>query len=366
MREFAAYGKKSADQSEPAVQTSIIEGLEAEYYGVATDNLADPVYMGASDYVTALTDGKRDSVEFWGGSDIQNTKFVFIYNLYANYDLSGVELFAFADTIEEDSGIHKGIRSAKVYAARKFENLFKTDPLVLKTDYDNAKTADENAYFAYDAKKEWKGVRYLAYVFTIGDSRYGACRLEELRAFGKESAVQDAEEEEQSLPEYLDVEGDGGVVLRIYALNGSDDLSKLGARLQVESLTQGEELTFVEEALHGYRAQSLYRVKVVGANGQEIKTGGRVLRLSIPTEKTDLMVACVDDYSAEIVASGVLSDCLTVETETLRAYALVSPTGKIFGGISGFPIVWTATAGLGVLAAVGVALSVFTLKRSRT
>ena len=77
------------------------------------------------------------------------------------------------------------------------------------------------------------------------------------------------------------------------------------------------------------------------------------------------MVACVDDYSAEIVASGVLSDCLTVETETLRAYALVSPIGKIFGGISGFPIVWTATAGLGVLAAVGVALSVFTLKRSR-
>ncbi len=85
LREFAAYGTLSADQSEPEIASSIIEGMDAEYYGVATDDLADPIYAGASAEVGALTDGKRDSVEFWGGSDTENAKFVFNYLILKNH-----------------------------------------------------------------------------------------------------------------------------------------------------------------------------------------------------------------------------------------------------------------------------------------
>ena len=358
MREFAAYGKKSADQSEPPVQTSIIEELEAEYYGVATKNLADPIYMGASDYVIALTDGKRDAVEFWGGSDVENSKFVFIYNLYANYDLSGVEVYSFADNIEEDSGIHKGIRSAKVYASRKLDKLFTSDPIVLKDDYDDPKTADENAFYESEAKSEWKGVRYIAYVFTIGDSRYGACRLEELRAFGTESAVQDKEEEEAVLPEYIDLKDDSGVVLRIYALDKKDDLSKLDATLSVESATEGKELDFVQEHLTDYKAETLYRVQLLSKSGSPLKTDGRLMRLSIPTKDGGLSVACIDDYNAEIVATGLLNNCLTVETETLRSYALVKALKSTnSSAFANFPLIQVAIITLGVLAGVGIVFS---------
>ena len=361
MREFAAYGSKSSDQTQAKEQTSIIEGIEAEYYGVATDNLADPIYMGASDYVIALTDGARDSVEFWGGSDVKNSTFVFIYNLYANYDLSGIDIYSFADSIEEDSGIHKGIRSAKVYASRKFDDLFNTKPLVMKEDYADPKLADENSYYSADASADWKGVRYIAYVFTIGDTRYGACRLEELKAFGELSAVQDEEEEEARLPQYIDIKADNGVIARIFAFDATDDLSKLDAHLKSTRSDEAETLKSINEKLMGYNALSLYGVEITDSSGNTVNTGGRLIRLSIPENKENILVACVDDFGAEIVSSGLLGDCVTVETSTLRSYAIVDKiaVSKVLGNgvINGL---WVVIIALGALAlsSIGVAVIV--------
>ena len=356
MREFAAYGTKSADQTEAVEPTSIIEGIEAEYYGVATDNLADPIYMGASNFIAALTDGSRDAVEFWGGSDVGNTSFVFIYNLYANYDLTGIDIYALADSIEEDSGIHKGIRSARVYAARKFNDLFTGNPLVMKEDYTNPAAADENSYYSADALTEWKGVRYIAYVFTIGDTRYGACRLEELKAFGAMSAVQDPEEEEVKLPQYIDIKAENGVVARIFALNSSDDLSKLGAVLASERSDDKAKLDEINAALSGYKAHSLYSVTINDASGNRIDTGGRIIRLSIPESEEGIKIACVDDFGAEIVSSSTLGKFVTVETETLRSYAVVSESDAVSADAAGkLSGLWIAVIVLGALALASVA-----------
>lgn len=364
MREFAAYGTKSADQTQKEEAKSIIEEIEAEYYGVATDNLADPIYMGASDFIIALTDGSRDAVEFWGGADTENSCFVFIYNLYANYDLSAVDIYAFADNIEEDSGIHKGIRSAKVYASRKFDELFKTKPIVMKEDYTDPAVADENAYYSAEALPEWKGVRYIAYVFTIGDSRYGACRLEELKAFGTLSAVQDVEEEEAKLPQYIDVKADNGVVARIFALGANDDLSKLGAALNAECSEKSEDLKFVNDTLSGYKANALHKIEVVDASGDAIDLGGRLVRLSIPEKRADVLVACVDDYGAEIISSGTLNDCITVETATLRSYAIVSKIGaekQANVPNKDFNILWVFVIALGAVALLAIGTAVIVI-----
>ncbi len=367
LREFAAFGAKSADQSEPVEQKSIIEGIDAEYYGVATTDLKDPIYMGASNFVGALTDGSRDAVEFWGGSDVENSKFVFIYNLYENYDLSGIDIYAFADSIEEDSGIHKGIRSATVYASRKFEDLF-NDGVVLKSDYIDKTKPDETSFYSTDdVRASWKAARYVAFVFTIGDTRYGACRLEELKVYGTLSAVQDVEEEEPRLPQYIDIESENGVIARIFALNASDDLSKLDAHLKADISTKQEDLSFVDNALFGYKASSLYDINVVDANGADVALSGRRVRLSIPEKDLTKVVACVDDFGAEIVSSGVLNDCITVETETLRKYAIVSNSKQTSGGdVSNINWVLILTICLGVLAGVGVgvtALFGFKLKK---
>ena len=362
MREFAAYGKRSADQSEPEIQASIIEGIEAEYYGVATDNLADPIYMGASAYIETLTDGKRDPVEFWGGKDNDNSKFVFIYDLYANYDITGIDVFASPDSIEDDSGIHKGIRSAKVYAARKFADLFSGAPLVLKEDYADKKTADEEAYLSGDAPSDWKNARFIAYVFTIGDWRYGACRLEELKAFGKMSAVQDEEEEEEKLPEYIDLKTSDGFLLRIYALDATDDLSKLNANLDIKTLKDSSDLEFVNNSLSGYDALALYKISLTDGSGNTVNTGGRKMRLSLPGEEKDVKIACVDDYSAEIVSSGILDNYITVQTETLRSYAAVSQISGVMSGLfSSDAVVPIALAVLGLISAIGVVFAVITV-----
>lgn len=357
MREFAAYGRLSSDQTQAVEQKSIIEGLDAEYYGVATDDLADPVYMGASNFVAALTDGSRDAVEFWGGSDVENSKFVFIYNLYENYDLTGADIYAFADSIEEDSGIHKGIRSAKIYAARNFDDLFTSSPVVVKEDYENPSEPDETAFYTAEALSTWKAARYVAFVFTIGDSRYGACRLEELKVYGTLSAVQDEEPEEEKLPQYIDISADNGVVARIFALDGRDDLTKLDASLKADCKTDESALAPVNSALEGYTASELYNIEIVNSSGGEIDLGGRLIRLSIPGDP-DNKVACVDDYGAEIISNGTLGDKLTVETETLRDYALVTQSesaGALGGGANVLMII---TVCLGVLAGCGIAVSV--------
>ena len=216
--------------------------------------------------------------------------------------------------------------------------------------------ADENSYYSADALPEWKGVRYIAYVFTIGDTRYGACRLEELKAFGTMSAVQDPEEEEIKLPQYIDIEAENGVIARIFALNSTDDLSKLGAVLASERSEDKTKLDEISAALSGYKALSLYSVAINDASGNPIDTGGRIIRLSIPESEEGIKIACVDDFGAEIVSSGTLGEFVTVETETLRSYAVVSESGAVSadaaGGLSGL---WIAVIVLGALALASVA-----------
>ncbi len=352
LREMGAYGSLSADQSEVAEQVSIIEGIEAEYYGVATDNLYDPIYMGASDYIAALTDGSRNSVEFWGGADIENSRFVFIYNLYANYDLSGVDIYAFADAIEDDTGIHKGIRTANVYASRTLEGLFETTPLCLKDGYASQDKADEGAYYTADAPAEWKRVKYIAYVFTIGDSRYGACRLEELKAFGTLSQEQDEEEKDPVLPEYIDVEADNGVIVRIYAASRKDDLSKLDVALKSEKIDYASRLAKISERLHGFEAAALYELQLVDSSGTPFDTEGRTIRTSLPEQGDGIAVACIDDYGAEIVSNGTLNNCLTVETKTLRSYAIVSQTAEAVEKESSLMMIFVILSGILALASV--------------
>ena len=314
--------------------------------------------MGASNIVSALTDGSRDSVEFWGGADINNSKFVFIYNLYENFDLTGADIFAFADSIEEDSGIHKGIRSAKVYASRRFEGLFTGTPVTVKEDYEDPARADETSSYSLAAPAEWKQVKYVAFVFTIGDSRYGACRLEELKVYGTLSAEQDKEEEKAKLPQYIDISAGNGVVARIYAKDSNDDLNKLSAALKADISTEKSELEFVEAALSGFKATKLYKLSIINSLGAELDTGGRIIRLSLPEDNSDLKVACVDGNGAEIVSNGTLNGCITVETETLRNYALVSGNGaaKSAGRLN---VIFIVTVCLGILAGFSVAAASF-------
>ncbi|MBR4073745.1 MAG: hypothetical protein IKK24_07360, partial [Clostridia bacterium] len=360
LRELAAYGAKSADQSQPAERESIIAGLDAEYYGVATDNLYDPIYMGASEDVTALVDGKRENVEFWGGNDVNNSCFVFIYNLYANYDLSDLEIFTNGDYMDTEFNVHKGIKSAKVYASRKFDGLFSTTPIVLKDGYAKEGVADEVSSFAADARSEWKAVRYVAFVFTIDDTQYGACRLEELKVYGKMSAVQDAPEEEVRLPQYIDIKAENGVIARIFAMNSSDDLSKLDAHLDSSRSTDKSQLGFINNALKGYNAKAIYSTVIVDSNGNKVDTDGRFIRLSLPKESGEQSVACVDDFGAEIVSNGVLNEFLTVETSTLRSYALVAKTAEALAGnaAAGINLLWIGVIVSGVIALIGITLSV--------
>ena len=375
LREFAAYGTKSADQTQPQIPSSIIEGLDAEYYGVATDDLTDPVYAGASAEVGALTDGKRDNVEFWGGKDTENSKFVFIYDLYANYDLTGAAVYAFADMMDTEFGVHKGIRSATIYASRTFDSLFaESNGVVVKADYAVPGAADETSFYEADALPSWKMARYVAFVFTIDDSAYGACRLEELQVYGTLSATQDEEPEEERLPQYLDISGDNGVILRLFQKNGRDDLTALGAKLVVTLSEDKADLDPVAQKLGGrFTASKLYTVKLVDASGKEIPLDGRIVRLSFPAEDSSIewKIACVDDSSAELISSSRLGDAYTVETETLRAYATVKASSGAAGDGSEpggdepaaaaavLPtVLWAVAIVLGVLAAGGVVLTV--------
>ena len=92
--------------------------------------------------------------------------------------------------------------------------------------------------------------------------------------------------------------------------------------------------------------------------------------MSIPKEKENHYVACVDDFGAEIVSNGMLNDYLTVETSTLRSYALVNKTGEAdtsdaADADGGLDLLWIVVIALGALAACGVGLSVLFGVKSR-
>ena len=133
-------------------------------------------------------------------------------------------------------------------------------------------------------------------------------------------------------------------------------LSKLGAVLASERSEDKTKLDEISAALSGYKALSLYSVAINDASGNPIDTGGRIIRLSIPESEEGIKIACVDDFGAEIVSSGTLGEFVTVETETLRSYAVVSESGAVSadvsGGLSGL---WIAVIVLGALALASVA-----------
>ncbi len=379
LREFRVNGTRSAVQDSeeeipvgPERKPSIIEGLEADYYGVATDDLADPVYAGASQGIGGLTDGVWTDMEFWGGKDTENSSFVFIYDLYGNYDLTGAAIDSVRDTFDDATGVHKGIETATIYASRTFENLFaEGSGVVAKSGYEDPSRADRATNFEITAPESWKMARYVAFVITIDDSTYGACRLQELQVYGTLSATQDEEPEEERLPQYLDISGSNGVILRLFQKDGRDDLAALGAKLVVTLSEDKADLDPVGQKLGGlYEAAKLYTVKLVDAGGKEIPLNGRIVRLSLPAEDSSVewKIACVDDSSAELISSSKLGNAYTVETETLRAYATVKAAGAANGGTDGdepaaagtvLPtVLWAVAVVLGVLAVGGIALTV--------
>ena len=381
LREFQVNGTRSAVQDAeeeiptgPVRKPSIIEGLEADYYGVATDDLADPIYGGASQGVGGLTDGIWEDMEFWGGKDTENSCFVFIYDLYGNYDLTGAAIDSVRDTLEGATGVHKGIETATIYASRTFENLFAEGTgVVAKSGYEDPSRTDRATNFEITAPDSWKMARYVAFVITIDDSTYGACRLQELQVYGTLSATQDEEPEEERLPQYLDISGDNNVILRLFQKDGRDDLAALGAKLVVTLSQEAADLDPVTQQLGGrYDAEKLYTVKLVDASGKEIPLDGRIVRLSFPAEEdtsVDWRIACVDDYGAEIISNSVLGDSYTVETETLRSYAMVKAAGAdgAAGGSGDEPaaaasvlptVLWAVAIVLGVLAVGGITLTV--------
>ena len=162
------------------------------------------------------------------------------------------------------------------------------------------------------------------------------------------------------------MESDESVVLRIYALDSNDDLTKLNAKLSVKVLSDDESLSFVNDNLSGYSAQKLYKVELTDDTGNRVKTSGRRMRLSLPNGD-NIKIACVDDYSAEIVSNGILDDSITVETETLRSYAAVievaSASGGIFSKID-TPVI--AIIALAAICAVGVCFSVLSVITTKT
>ena len=113
-------------------------------------------------------------------------------------------------------------------------------------------------------------------------------------------------------------------------------------------------------------------MKLVDASGKEIPLDGRIVRLSFPAEEdtsVEWRVACVDDYGAEIISNSVLGDSYTVETETLRSYAMVKAAGAdgAAGGSGDEPaaaasvlptVLWAVAIVLGVLAVGGITLTV--------
>ncbi|HJD23256.1 MAG TPA: hypothetical protein H9694_03825, partial [Firmicutes bacterium] len=293
-----------------------------------------------------------------------------------NYDLTGAAIDSVRDTIDEEFNIHKGIKTATIYASRTFDTLFNEgNGVVVKDGYEDPSRADRNTNFEAQAPDTWQMARYVAFVITIDDSAYGACRLQELQVYGALSATQDEEPEEPRLPQYIDISGDFGVVLRLFQKNGTDDLEALDAQLGVTMSEEEADRASVVQALGGqFDASKLYGVALVNSSGAEIPLDGRIVRLSFPAEDAsyEWQMACVDDYGAEIISNSELNGMYTVETETLRSYAPVREADAVSAeapapSSSILPtVLWAVAIGLGVLAVGGAAfMTVVIVKRKK-
>lgn len=306
---------------------SLIRDLMPDYFGVTQTDLMEPVYGESSNGIGPLTDGALDPIEFWGGQPA-DSKFVFTFDLLANYDLTQVSVMTVEDTIEESSGTHKGVESITIYASRTLEDLFQeSNKTVLKTNYEDISRPDLQSAWTISLKGEqWKQARWVSFVFTIGDRKYGACRLKELEVFGTKSAQQDTEEAEEDLPAYLDVVSDSGVAVRIYAKDGKDVLADLGARLSVEQKSDEASLEPVKKGLDGrYNPLVVYDLSLTDSQGEALELDGRALRISFPItqQMAGKKLAVLGGQGAELALYEPLNNYWVMETRCLRSYALI-------------------------------------------
>ena len=110
----------------------------------------------------------------------------------------------------------------------------------------------------------------------------------------------------------------------------------------------------------------VYKVAVVDGDGSEISTTGRIIRLSFPENESGMLVACVDDFGAEIISSGMLNNRITVETSTLRSYATVTRTASANTEKTGTVSTgWILIIALGVFAAGSCGGAVFVAAKIR-
>ena len=347
LRECEAYGQLSEDQSEPAVPEtpeSLIQFMNPDIFGVTKDNLYKPgTVLGTNPSGSELTDGVfqtdegRQTVEFWGGKENTDYKYVFTYDLGANYDLTGAMVYAVPDML--DNGVHKGIESWTFYASRYEEDLFNPENAIVgKSGFEAEDAADSVSEFqlAFEAAK-YKQAHYVSFVFTIKDTLYGGCRLTELEVYGTLSAEQDVEPEPEKLPEYVEWKLDGGVIVRVYQKEEADTL-ELGAAVTSARSADADTLWSITEQLDNrYYAQALYTLRMTDELGEEINADGRMIRVYLPlpgghgADRYEL--ACVDDYGAELVLSSVMDGYAVVETQTLRSYAVVYANGADVGGV---------------------------------
>ena len=342
--EWEVYGTLSAEQDEgggpvitPDGHENLLTNMAPDLFGVTAGN--DYETLDGTDGphgFEGLTDGLfeeeddngntiKQNVQFWNGKSEDGTlkKFVFTYDLVKNYDLSKVAVFAWENY--QDEGVNQGIESWTLYASRTREDLFKNESKITgKNGY--ADPAD------LELALSLKQIRFVSFVFTIQDTRYGACRLTELELYGVESAEQDSDKPVEALPEYRDFVTESGAVIRILALDETDNLSKLDVKAAVKKITTAADLRAVEEKLDNrYYAKVLYQISLTDANGDDVDLGNRVVRLLMPVNSANYLVAVVDVIGVDLINAKYVDGHMMIDAVNNNTYALVTTSGEAGG-----------------------------------
>lgn len=376
-KEFEVYGTKSKDQTpppepDPDDNKSLIYGLTPLVYGVdSTADLSDTVFAGASSAdPSALTNGviaEKDPLneyEMWGGKE-PGVRFVITYDLEKNFDLTeaAVYLKKFETILGLDENPKdKEVRKWDFYASRYLADLHKEENKVVgKTDYaDDDDTAGE-----LRVKPTTKMARYVSFVFTVEDRKYGALRLNELEVFGNLSAEQDVEPEPEPPREYVDVTDSAtGILVRVFM---KDELDEFPANPTL-SVTVGADKTVKNTAFAGldrrYHVGDIYKLELKDASGSALSLDGRTAKVYFPSPdgNTDNMLALIDDdNAAELVNCTVVNGKFVFDAYHLWSYAVLQTGAAVAGAVSGLLVaqilLWVvfglAAAGLAFLFIMG-------------
>lgn len=242
-----------------------------------------------------------------------------MYDLEKNYDLTEAIVYA-TDNYQAD-GINQGIRSWDFYASRYREDLFKEENKVAgKTGYSDPTDVTISL--------SMKQIRFVSFVVTIEDTKYGACRLSELELYGTESAEQDADTSTTELPEYKELTASGGEIVRIYALDETDDVRLLDVKVEIVKNTDASALKKVSEMLDSrYYVNSLYSLSITDANGELADLGGRNVRLMLPVSSSNCLAAVVDSAGADLLGVKFSDNYLVIHALNGGTYALVTTSG---------------------------------------